>query len=216
MKAKILLLALFSLLSVSFSSPAFAPVEYVKVCSLYGSRFFYGPGTDSCIDSITGEVKTRFDDGGGGATIHRQTYVVARVRALESDYCDGCFAVVRAGGQSTRSEGVSGITHVGPGQFDVMFEKPVHGCAYSATLGIPDNDGSQQPPGIITVGRVPDTENKGLSVWIYNLRGSLVDRPFHLSAACAHKKPFCNVIDSAGTHACTGAEPVPGLGPAGP
>lgn len=28
-----------------------APVEYVKVCSLYGAGFFYLPGTDTCADS---------------------------------------------------------------------------------------------------------------------------------------------------------------------
>jgi Porin subfamily len=26
-----------------------APVEYVKVCSLYGAGFFYIPGTDTCL-----------------------------------------------------------------------------------------------------------------------------------------------------------------------
>ncbi|MGZ5867803.1 MAG: porin, partial [Xanthobacteraceae bacterium] len=25
------------------------PVEYVKVCSLYGAGFFYVPGTDTCL-----------------------------------------------------------------------------------------------------------------------------------------------------------------------
>jgi hypothetical protein len=215
MKAKILLLTLFALLD--FSGPALAvPVEYVRICVAFGARFFYDPGTDNCIDAITGEVRTIFDAGGSAATIQRQTYVVARVRALESDYCGGCFAVVRASGQSTRSEGVTSVAHDGAGAFSILFEKAVHGCAYNATLASPDNDGSQQPPGIISVGRISASENKGLSVWIYNLRGSLVDRPFHLSVACAHKKPFCNVTDSAGTHACTGAEPVPGLGPAGP
>lgn len=28
-----------------------APVEYVKVCSLYGAGFFYIPGTDTCVDA---------------------------------------------------------------------------------------------------------------------------------------------------------------------
>ena len=26
-----------------------APVEYVRICSLYGAGFFYIPGTDTCI-----------------------------------------------------------------------------------------------------------------------------------------------------------------------
>ena len=28
-----------------------APVEYVRVCSLYGAGFFYIPGTDTCQDA---------------------------------------------------------------------------------------------------------------------------------------------------------------------
>jgi hypothetical protein len=28
-----------------------APVEYVKICSLYGAGFFYMPGTDTCLQS---------------------------------------------------------------------------------------------------------------------------------------------------------------------
>ncbi len=28
-----------------------APVEYVKICSLYGAGFFYIPGTDTCVDT---------------------------------------------------------------------------------------------------------------------------------------------------------------------
>jgi hypothetical protein len=33
------------------------PVEYVKVCSLYGAGFYYIPGTDTCI-KISGHVRT--------------------------------------------------------------------------------------------------------------------------------------------------------------
>jgi hypothetical protein len=28
-----------------------APVEYVKICSLYGAAFFYIPGTDTCVNT---------------------------------------------------------------------------------------------------------------------------------------------------------------------
>ena len=28
-----------------------APVEYVKICTLYGAGFFYIPGTDTCVDA---------------------------------------------------------------------------------------------------------------------------------------------------------------------
>jgi len=33
-----------------------APVDYVRICSLYGPGFFYIPGTDTCI-KIGGKVR---------------------------------------------------------------------------------------------------------------------------------------------------------------
>jgi len=42
------------------------PVEYVKVCSLYGEGFFYIPGTDTCI-KIGGWVRAEYVVGGAGS-----------------------------------------------------------------------------------------------------------------------------------------------------
>jgi hypothetical protein len=46
------------------------PVEYVKVCSLYGSGFFYIPGTDTCI-KLGGAVRVQaeFNAGSGGVPV---------------------------------------------------------------------------------------------------------------------------------------------------
>src|SRR5215475_6461458 len=46
------------------------PVEYVKVCSLYGAGFWYVPGTDTClkIGSYV-RVQTSWDAEGGGIPI---------------------------------------------------------------------------------------------------------------------------------------------------
>ncbi len=41
------------------------PVEYVKVCSLYGAGFFYIPGTDKCI-KIGGYLREQYDIHGAG------------------------------------------------------------------------------------------------------------------------------------------------------
>ena len=35
------------------------PVEYVKICSIYGAGFFYIPGTDTCI-KIGGWVRAEY------------------------------------------------------------------------------------------------------------------------------------------------------------
>src|SRR5882762_1114654 len=46
-----------------------APVEYVKVCSLYGAGFWYVPGTDTCMKlGAWVRVQTQTNDGGGGPT----------------------------------------------------------------------------------------------------------------------------------------------------
>src|SRR5215467_8893913 len=46
------------------------PVEYVKVCSLYGAGFWYVPGTDTClkIGSYV-RVQTEYGAGNGGVPI---------------------------------------------------------------------------------------------------------------------------------------------------
>jgi hypothetical protein len=41
------------------------PVEYVKICSLYGAGFYYMPGTDLCI-KVGGWVRAEMAWGGGG------------------------------------------------------------------------------------------------------------------------------------------------------
>src|SRR5215216_6808641 len=46
------------------------PVEYVKVCSLYGEGFFYIPGTDTCL-KIGGWVRVEsFINAGGSHAIY--------------------------------------------------------------------------------------------------------------------------------------------------
>src|ERR1700746_3705991 len=46
------------------------PVEYVKVCSLYGAGFFYIPGTDTCI-KLGGAVRVpaEFNAGSGAVPV---------------------------------------------------------------------------------------------------------------------------------------------------
>src|SRR6516225_8810628 len=46
-----------------------APVQYVKVCSLYGDGFYYIPNTDTCL-KIGGflRVQAEYNNGGGGVS----------------------------------------------------------------------------------------------------------------------------------------------------
>ena len=47
-----------------------APVQYVKICSLYGDGFYYIPGTDTCL-KMGGylRVQAEYNMGGGGVPI---------------------------------------------------------------------------------------------------------------------------------------------------
>src|SRR5204863_6666643 len=47
-----------------------APVQYVKICSLYGDGFFYIPGTDTCI-KMGGYLRVQAEThmGGGGVPV---------------------------------------------------------------------------------------------------------------------------------------------------
>jgi hypothetical protein len=50
--------------TVGAITPGFAqPVQYVKVCSLYGPQYYYSPGTDTCINADTGVTKTQTANG---------------------------------------------------------------------------------------------------------------------------------------------------------
>jgi hypothetical protein len=44
------------------------PVEYVKVCSLYGEGFFYVPGTDTCL-KLGGYLRVQAETGAGNGGI---------------------------------------------------------------------------------------------------------------------------------------------------
>ena len=51
-----------------------APVQYVKICSLYGDGFYYIPGTDTCL-KLGGylRVQAEYNAGAGGVPIGAQT-----------------------------------------------------------------------------------------------------------------------------------------------
>jgi hypothetical protein len=47
-----------------FCSAVFAsPVEYVRVCSSFGAGFEFVPGTDTCVNVLTGETRRNTDHG---------------------------------------------------------------------------------------------------------------------------------------------------------
>lgn len=56
-----------------------APVEYVRVCDVYGAGFLYIPGTDTCINTSTGETRVQTEIG----TKYDQSDLANRVSETE-------------------------------------------------------------------------------------------------------------------------------------
>lgn len=60
------------LVAVSIGVPSILcadPVQYVKICSLYGVDFYYDPGTDVCVNALTGETRQQTELGTWFGTI---------------------------------------------------------------------------------------------------------------------------------------------------
>jgi hypothetical protein len=50
------------ILSFTFAAGAHAaPASYVRICSLAGTDFYYIPGTNVCVNAMTGETQDRTD-----------------------------------------------------------------------------------------------------------------------------------------------------------
>ena len=57
------------------------PVEYVKICSLYGAGFYYIPGTDTCI-RIGGHIRAEVNFNSGGSGV--QAFAVGDGRSTQT------------------------------------------------------------------------------------------------------------------------------------
>src|SRR3954447_25551181 len=58
-----------------------APVQYVKICSLYGDGFYYIPGTDTCL-KLGGylRVQAEYNAGAGGIMVGSGTHMAPQGR----------------------------------------------------------------------------------------------------------------------------------------
>jgi hypothetical protein len=60
------------------------PVQHVRICSLYGAGFFYIPGTDTCLNPDTGDVRRETAFG----TVRGVSRLAGRVASLEGNVSD--------------------------------------------------------------------------------------------------------------------------------
>ena len=90
-------------------------------------------------------------------------------------------AVVTAGGTLRRGRGVSSVARVGQGRYQVIFNRDVRGCVYTATVG--DPSAAAPGHGSAVVGSVATIVN-GVAVRTFNQQPNLADRSFHLIVSC--------------------------------
>lgn len=54
---RIAMITVFAGLTLLPSNAGAEPIEYVRTCDMFGTNFYYSPGTDTCVNAITGETR---------------------------------------------------------------------------------------------------------------------------------------------------------------
>jgi len=88
------------------------------------------------------------------------------------------FATVAGNGTLVNGNGVSSVTHIGTGQYEVTFTSDVSACGYVSTT---QNAFSQAIQSYTAGGHL---SNSGVYVEVKNQGGGLLDGPFDLAVAC--------------------------------
>jgi hypothetical protein len=159
------------------------------------------PGAGAVAGPIIDTVATRagnpnalfiqaFDQSSGALSnqpLHVTTYCGSKPAILD--------AVVDSGGVLARGNRVVSTAHLGPGAYEVIFDRKVSQCAFNASIGT-TGTGSIPTPGQVTVaGRAG---NKfGVFVRIVDRAGASLDQSFHLGVVCGTKNLLA-VVDSNG------------------
>lgn len=96
------------------------------------------------------------------------------------------YGVLEANGALARSQNVVSVAKLsGPngGTYEVIFNRTVSGCAYTASVGTTTNGGSISTPVAITTATRAGNSN-GVFIFIHQTNGSTIDEPFHLVVSC--------------------------------
>jgi hypothetical protein len=113
---------------------------------------------------------------------------------------DRNWAVVDSPGVLIRhSSSVTSATRLSTGQYQVVLNKPVTGCAYVATLGHPSWTGMPDLGVVSTASR--DGNPNAVFVATRTVAGAFTDRPFHLQMQCPESGSDSDwaVVNSNGT-----------------
>jgi hypothetical protein len=111
------------------TNSAAKPVEYVKVCTLYGAGWAYIPATDTCVNFDTGEIRQQTSVG----LVRGLTTLATRVGTLEGQVGDlyGQTAALQSAQQAVQA------------RFDADFRNANDGSAIAMALDSPYLTGSE-------------------------------------------------------------------------
>ncbi len=91
------------------------------------------------------------------------------------------FASIRSDGTINRGTHLTSSQRFSPGAYEVIFDRDIRSCGYSATVGEGDIGGAT--PGQIGITR-RSGNNNGVFLQIYDKTGVLADRDFFVTVIC--------------------------------
>jgi hypothetical protein len=92
------------------------------------------------------------------------------------------FAVLNPDGSRARGFGAVSSQRFAVGQYEVVFNRDVTGCAYIATIGLSGSSGASPSGEITVVGRFGNAN--GVFLTTHDSAGNFADRGFHLAVHC--------------------------------
>jgi hypothetical protein len=175
-------------------SPAMVVALIALFVSLGGSA--YAVATIGSDDIINGSIRNRDfkdgtlrgqeskPDGWGPNAIKEQVLDASKFKQVPSAVvAEGVtrYAVVSNVGAAVRSRGATSSAQTGPGQYQVIFDRDVRNCVYTATLG--DESAAGPGNGQISVTSLASNVN-GVRVVTRDSAGMGENRSFHLVVSC--------------------------------
>jgi hypothetical protein len=175
-------------------SPAMVVACVALFVSLGGVS--YAVATIGSDDIINGSIRNRDfkdgtlrgneakPDGFGPNAIKEQSLDATKLKQVPSAVvADGVTrqAVVSEVGAAVRSRGVTSTAQTGTGQYQVILDRDVRQCVYTATLG--DESAAAPGTGQISVTSAASNVN-GVRVVTRDSTGAVADRSFHLIVSC--------------------------------
>ena len=178
-------------------SPAMVVALIALFVSLGGSA--YAVATIGSDDIINGSIRNRDfkngtlrgqeakRDGFGGGGIKEESLDAGKIKQVPSAgfavAAEGVthHAVISNTGGAVRARGATSSARIGPGVYEVIFDRDVRNCVYVATLG--DETAAGPGNGQISVTQAAPNVN-GVRVRTRDSAGELADRSFHLVVSC--------------------------------